>query len=246
MAKKSKDEKSRSALAAQIRAEQARKDKIRNIIAGAAVLAIVSGLIAAAVIFSPDPKSDKVTTKSIKAEVAATDTGLRLGKESAAQQVIVYEDFQCPYCREFENASRSFFHEAAESGKLAVEYRPLNLPGLDPYSIDALNTWWAIVKNGTAKQAIQMHDILFEKQPYETADDKPTAKDMQGWAKSIGVDSATISAMKSPDKSLVTAANQTAEDAGVQGTPSVFLNGTKLEGSPQQMFDQIQRAVNAG
>jgi protein-disulfide isomerase len=246
MAKKSKDEKSRSELAAQIRAEQARKDRIRNIIAGIAVLAVVSGLIAAAVIFSPDPKSDKVTAKSVKAEVTATDHGLRLGKESAPQQVTVYEDFQCPYCREFENASRSFFHEAAESGKLAVEYRPLNLPGLDPYSIDALNTWWAVVKHGTPKQALQMHDILFEKQPYETAADKPTAKDMQGWAKSIGVEGAAISAMKDPDASLVTAANKTAEDAGVQGTPTVFLNGTKLEGSPQQMMEQVQRAVNAG
>lgn len=245
MAKKSKDEKTRSALAAQIRADQARKDRIRNIIAGIAVLAVVSGLIAAAVIFSPDPKSSKVTVNKIKAPVAATATGLRLGKESAPHQVIVYEDFQCPYCREFENASRSFFHEAAEAGKLSVEYRPLNLPGLDPYSIDALNTWWAVVKHGTPQQALQMHDILFEKQPYETATDKPTAADMRGWAKSVGVDSAALAAMKNPDKSLVEAANKTAEQAGVQGTPTVLLNGAKLEGSPQQMFDQIQQAVNS-
>ncbi|HNI70367.1 MAG TPA: thioredoxin domain-containing protein [Marmoricola sp.] len=245
MAKKSKDEKSRSALAAQIRADQARKDRMRNIIAGVAVLAIVSGLIAAAVIFSPDPKSSKVTVNKINAPVAATEHGLRLGKESAPHQVIVYEDFQCPYCREFENASRSFFHEAAESGKLTVEYRPLNLPGLDPYSIDALNTWLAVVKHGTGKQALQMHDILFEKQPYETATDKPTAKDMQGWAKSIGVGSAALAAMKDPDAALVKAANDTANQAGVEGTPTVLLNGTKLQGTPQQMFEQIQQAVNA-
>ena len=247
MAKKSKEEKSRGALAAQIRAEQARKDRTRNIIAGIGVLAIVSGLIAAAVIFSPEPKSSKVTVNQIKAPVTATEHGLRLGKETAPTQVVVYEDFQCPYCREFENASRSFFHEAAEQGKLSVEYRPLNLPGLDPYSIDSINAWWAIVKHGTPKQALQMHDVLFEKQPYETATDKPTSSDIKGWAKKLGVGQAALDAMKSPDKSLVEAANQTAEDAGVTGTPTVFLNGTKIEGaSPQQMVEKIQQTVNAG
>ena len=63
----------------------------------------------------------------------------------------------------------------------------------------------------------------------------------------LGVGQAALDAMKSPDKSLVEAANQTAEDAGVTGTPTVFLNGTKIEGaSPQQMVEKIQQAVNAG
>jgi protein-disulfide isomerase len=86
-----------------------------------------------------------------------------------------------------------------------------------------------------------------KKQPYETATDKPTASDIKGWAKKLGVGQAALDAMKSPDKSLVEAANQTAEDAGVTGTPTVFLNGTKIEGaSPQQMVEKIQQAVNAG
>jgi protein-disulfide isomerase len=144
--------------------------------------------------------------------------------------VVVYEDFLCPYCREFEEASRSMLHEKAANGDAVVEYRPFQLLQ-DDYSRRSLSAWAAVLQEGTPEQALEFHDLLFENQPYEAAEDKPGTDELVDLAREAGVeDEAVLEAAAEDDPEFVEAANQAAREAGISGTPTILVDGEKVEG----------------
>src|SRR5207237_9490588 len=96
-----------------------------------------------------------------------------LGPAAAPVKLTVYEDFQCPFCRQFEAQSRDFLRSDAAEGKVQVTYQPINFLTQDDYSARALSAWAAILDKGTAKQALAFHDKLFDDQPGEQSSDKP-------------------------------------------------------------------------
>ena len=105
--------------------------------------------------------------------------------DSAPHKVVVYEDFLCPYCRQFETSSRDFLRDAAAKGKVQVEYRPFHLLQ-DDYSTRALSAWAAVLQSGTPQQALKFHDLLYDNQPYEHDPNKPDAATLTSWAKQAG------------------------------------------------------------
>lgn len=161
--------------------------------------------------------------------------------------VVVYEDFLCPYCREFESASRDFLRRDAAQGKVLVEYRPFQLLP-DPYSSRALSAWAAVLKQGTPAQALALHDLLYENQPYEAASDKPGAQQLTEWAKDAGVtDRQVLDAIGQEDQDFVKAAGAVAQQAGIKGTPTVLVDGKRLEGdSVTAMADRLEEMIARG
>ena len=165
----------------------------------------------------------------------------------AKYKVVVYEDFLCPYCRQFETSSRDFLRAAAQKGTVQIQYRPFHLLP-DSYSTRALTAWAAVLQQGTPKQALRFHDLLYDDQPYEQDPNKPGTSKLQTWAKQAGVSSSSVlSAMGASDPSYVTAADAAASKAGVTGTPTVFVNGQELAGtSISSMVDNLERMVASG
>jgi Thioredoxin len=51
------------------------------------------------------------------------DGGVLVGNADARQRMVVFEDPQCPYCRQFEQINGAFITAALAAGNLAVEYR---------------------------------------------------------------------------------------------------------------------------
>jgi len=51
------------------------------------------------------------------------DGGVLVGSEAAPHQLVLFEDPQCPYCRQFEDACGDVLRRAVGAGDLAVEYR---------------------------------------------------------------------------------------------------------------------------
>jgi len=127
-----------------------------------------------------------------------------------------------------------------------VEYRPFRLLP-DPYSLRALTAWSAVLKNGTGKQALAFHDLLYDKQPYEDDANKPDIDKLTSWAKTAGVkDDTVLNAMRKDDAAFVKATDLTASEANVQGTPTVVVNDQVLQGSPAQMADQVKSLIAKG
>lgn len=239
-------ETNRAQRAAAIQQEQARKERNKKLVAVVGVVLVICAIVAFAVISTSGGSKGPSDAQRPKATV--TDNVLVIGNNpDAATKVVVFEDFLCPYCREFEESSRDFLHEYARKGKVVVEYRPFQLLQ-DPYSARSLNAYAAVLTHGTPLQALKFHDLLFDKQPYETASKKPDIDQLTKWAKSVGADSAeVIKAIKTPDEAFATAARKAAEDAKIQGTPTVLVNGQQLQGnSVQNMADNLQKMIAKG
>jgi protein-disulfide isomerase len=77
-----------------------------------------------------------------------------LGKPDATTTLIVYEDIQCPFCREFtEGALPSIVDEYVRTGRVNVEWRGLGFIG--PDSEKALRIALAAGKQNKQLQQIQ-------------------------------------------------------------------------------------------
>jgi len=243
MSKQRRDQ-GRTERAAAVRAAQARKERNRRlaVIVGIVVLlgAIVAGGAWYAGAGSNDPR-----TGSEAPPVAAGAASLQMGDADAPVKVVIYEDFLCPYCRELENSTRDFLQENADAGKVYVEYQPVNLLRSFAYSAKAMNAWAAVLKHASPEAALTLHDILFDNQPYEQSSDQVSDDQIADWVKEAGADTEAVrGAMQSRDAEFFAAAEKAMTDAGITGTPTVFVNGQQLPASSvPEMVATIEAAV---
>ncbi|MCW2759352.1 MAG: oxidoreductase [Nocardioidaceae bacterium] len=241
-------EQNRSQRAAAIQAEAARSERNRRVAITGGILVVLAAIVAAA--FWATSGGGGATASSIPKNLTLTASGntLVLGKADAPVKVTVFEDFQCPFCKQFEAQSRDFLRTDAAEGKVQVTYTPINFLTNDDYSARALSAWAAVLEKGTPKQALSFHDKLFDSQPYEQSSDKPSEATFQGWAKDLGIGSSVRSAMTGVNSSVITAVDAVAKTADVQQTPTVLVDG-KAYGSDLSVDDlaaNLEKTIAAG
>ena len=232
--------------AAAVQKEAAAKERNRRLLITLAIVVVLSAVVAGFVIFSGG--GDTTTASTSSAPAKASGQALVVGSNDKAKyKVVVYEDFLCPYCRQFETSSRDFLRTDAKKGTTQVEYRPFHLLQ-DDYSTRALSAWAAVLQQGTPEQALKFHDLLYDNQPYEQDPNKPDAAKLATWAKQSGVTNKTVlAATGQSDDAFVSAANAAAAKAGVNGTPTVFVNGKEVTGnSVSAIVDNLERTLAGG
>lgn len=148
------------------------------------------------------------------------------GLEDAVLTLLVYSDFQCPYCALTGRILTEF--ENAHPDELRVVYRhfPLNIH--DKASLSAQ----AAEAAGLQGKFWEMHDILVAEENW-TVWTSQTPADFEKWvveqAKSIGLDADRFSKDLTSDAVVkkIADSNQAALDLGLNSTPSLyfFLNG---------------------
>jgi protein-disulfide isomerase len=240
---KSGREEGRRERAAALQAQAARAERNRRIAIIGAVVAVLAVIVAAGFWYTSGSDGSG-PAKATTAETSAGDHALVVGSNAGASyHVVVYEDFLCPYCREFELATRDFLHADAEKGLVQVEYRPFHLLP-DDYSVRALDAFAAVLVQSPAK-ALKFHDLLYDKQPYENAPDKPDAAQLAQWAHSVGADAGAVQkAVEANDPAWKDAADKAAATAGVTATPTVLVNGKRLSGDTvTEMADNLERMI---
>ena len=72
--------------------------------------------------------------------------GVLVGSDGARRRLVVFEDPQCPYCREFEEASGDLLRREVAAGAVAVEYRIRSFLGDE--SVRAANALAAAAETG--------------------------------------------------------------------------------------------------
>jgi hypothetical protein len=88
--------------------------------------------------------------------------GVLVGSQGARRRMVVFEDLQCPYCREFEDVSGDLLRREVAAGALAVEYRIRSFLG--PESVRAAN---ALAVAAGAGRFDELRRELFANQPPE-------------------------------------------------------------------------------
>jgi protein-disulfide isomerase len=240
-------EQGRTERAAAIRAAQARRERNRRLAIIAGVVVLLGAIIAGGAWYGSG-SGDKPSTGTKTPPVAAGTASLEMGDPNAPVKIVIYEDFLCPFCRELESSTRDFLRENAAKGKVLVEYQPINLLTRFPYSAKALNAWAAVLKNKGPKAALELHDLLYEHQPYEESSGNVTDGQIASWVKQAGADTDAVrQAMKAPDTAFFAAAQQAVTDANVTSTPTVFVNGEELPPTGvADMVSKIEAAVDQG
>lgn len=88
--------------------------------------------------------------------------GVLVGSEGARRRLVLFEDPQCPYCREFEEASGDLLRREVSAGAVAVEYRIRCFLGVE--SVRAANALAAAAEVGGFDE---LRREIFANQPPE-------------------------------------------------------------------------------
>ena len=240
MSKQNRDA-SRTERAAVIRAEQARKERNRRIGIVAGIVVILGAIVAAGV-WSTSGSSGNPVSDS-KVVTAAGSGSVIAGPSSARVKVVVYEDFQCPYCRQLEDQTRDFLRENAAAGKVQVEYHPIDLLQ-SVYGERGMNAFAAVLAHSTPAAALKLHDLLYENQPYESASGSVSQSQILGFVKKAGGDNADVeAALKTQDSAFFSAAAAEMAQKKITSTPTVYINGRAVTGGVSQIVSAIENAV---
>ena len=241
MSKKNRAE-DRAARAAEARAAQQRAERRRTIrmativAAGMALVVLVGFLLTRALDTSTDVSA---------APAGASEHGVTVGDPDAPHTVVVYEDFLCPFCGELEGATRDDFERLAEEGELLVEYRPFNLlERISDYSPRAVNAFAVVLEESGPEVAKRYHDLLSDTQPSESGP-FPDNQDLLDLAVEAGAEEDEVSEgiLEVTMRDWVDDATAAAIEAGVQGTPTVILDGKVVQGQPQDILDAVLEAT---
>ena len=143
------------------------------------------------------------------------------GPHDAALELVMYGDFQCPYCA----AAQSIIRRVREriDGPLRFAFRHMPLPA-HPDADNAAQASEAAAAQGAFWP---MHDELYAGRGRLSLDD------LAGHASAIGLDGARVreEIAAGVHAERVARDERSARAAGITGTPAFFVNGVLHEGS---------------
>lgn len=145
------------------------------------------------------------------------------GRFEAPVQMIVYSDFQCPFCADFAQTMKQV--EKEFSDKVAVVFRHYPLAG-HRQAKKAAQASECAAEQG---QFWQMHDKLFA----DNAAKRMSVEQFKKNAADLGLDQNKFNQCLDSERFEAKVAEQMAEGqkAGVTGTPTIFLNGNIYPGA---------------
>ncbi|MEE2960951.1 MAG: thioredoxin domain-containing protein [Myxococcota bacterium] len=173
----------------------------------------------------------KITlTKPDRPRVEIAKSGPSKGQANAPITIVEFADFECPYCSQM--GSRLSKVVDTYPGKVQVFYKHFPLA----FHKNARKAAEASLCADEQKAFWKFHDVLYANQR-GLGDDK-----YADFAKEAGLDEASFQACMSSGKfkKQVEADYQEGKKIGVQGTPSVYINGLltkKLE--PEQLITAV-------
>jgi len=162
------------------------------------------------------------------------------GADSAPVTLVVYGDFQCPYCKAEAEVMRKNVVQTF-TDKVRVVFKDFPLESIHPWS-RAGSIAGRCVYRQDAKKFWSFHDWIYagqEEVSVENLKEKVTK-----WAGDNGLDAAqfaTCLASKTTDAE-VTSNLQEGRSLGINATPTSYLNGFKLEGTVQ--WEVLQQVIN--
>jgi protein-disulfide isomerase len=177
---------------------------------------------------------------------AALPDDMSLGNPKAAVQVIEYASLSCPHCAHFnETVFAAFKAKWVDTGKARYTLKEMLTP---PEQVAAAGFLMARCA-GPAKY-FKVVDEVFRSQPRWTDGKIKPVLDEIG--KANGLNEAQFTACLQDQKALDALslrARRAFETDGVQSTPTIFINGKKIEklpGSPAEMDAAIASALKTG
>jgi hypothetical protein len=154
-----------------------------------------------------------------------------LGSDDARRRLVLFEDPQCPYCREFEAGSGDMVRREIAAGAVAVEYRIRSFLGDE--SVRAAN---ALAVAAGAGRFDQLRREMFANQPPEHSGGF-TTEDLLDLGSRVGLTSADYVAgvQEGRYESWVREIDEVFEKQDPKGTPFALLDGRPIDS--ERLYD---------
>jgi len=151
--------------------------------------------------------------------------GVLVGDASARNRMVLFEDPQCPYCRQFEDLNGPLIAAAVRTGDLAVEYRMRCFLG--PESVRADN---ALVLAAEAGRFDELRRALFAAQPPEGTGGFTTEELVRVGAH-VGLTGSDFASgvREARYETWVLGRESLYQTEDPQGTPAAWLNGRLVD-----------------
>jgi protein-disulfide isomerase len=234
-----------AAHAAEIRRDQAKAERRRRtlmVVVALAVLAVVATLVVTYL--------DRTGQPATPPRGAVGTYAVPAGPDSAPVTVSVYEDFMCPFCGQFESASRKLLQRHVDDGTVQVRYHVLNFlddASSTDYSTRSANALAVVLDTSGPEVARKFHDLLFDNQPEEGSAGLSDRK-LLDLAVQAGASTSRVSAGIT-DRTFEQWVNNGREQAskdGVTATPTVVVDGTTLTyTTTDELVSELEKAISA-
>jgi len=167
-----------------------------------------------------------------------------LGNKNAPLTIVEFSDFQCPFCRRFwKETLPQIEKDYIDTGKVQFAYRHFPLTAIHPAAVPAAQASECANEQG---RFWQMHDKIFDEQEKLSAGGTAQfeASDLKKWASDLGLNTTQFNQCLDSGKFTknVTDDEQEAQKLGINGTPTIFVNGLSLVGA--QPYDSFKSLID--
>ena len=155
------------------------------------------------------------------------------GRTDAPVTILEFGDLECPYCR----AAAAPLKELVDTsdGRVRLVWRHFPLFEVHPHALSAALAAEAAGRHG---KFWEMHDLLMGDQA------RLSEHDLRRAAASLGIDpSEVVGPPAQTDAPAVQGDYAAGYELGVQGTPTIFVNGVRFRG--RVTVERLREAVDA-
>ena len=174
--------------------------------------------------------------------------GLSLGDPNAPATIDVFEDFQCPACQRFtQNTEPLIIQNLVATGRARYVFH--NYPFLDDGSVNKESDQAANAAMCANEQEKfwEMHSILYANMGAENMGGFSNRR-LQAMGESLGLDMDAFNSCLDANKyeAELQSDIDLAQQWGVSGTPTVFVNGQRVGPAGQvPSYEEIENAVSS-
>lgn len=196
----------------------------RNIVIGtvAFVLIFVGGGIALS------KQTESKISQAIPSSVDESNNfGITFNKGlTGVPKIDIYEDFQCPFCKQFESANLKYIESLINEKKAVVTYHLLSFIGTE--SVAAAN---AAACAADENQFLSFHGTMYANQPATERSGEWSTERILSIGEAAGISSPSFVECVSNGNYLgwVEKVAIAAQEDKVQSTPTIFVNGKDLK-----------------
>lgn len=178
-----------------------------------------------------------------EAERHDPDDLLAAGPVDAPVTLVVFSDYQCPFCARWSDETLPLMMEHVETGDLRIEWRDVNVFG--PASERAARASYAAALQG---EFWEYHDALLE-DGHKRSEAQLSEEALTDLAGELGLDTGRFTTDMTSEETAgqITENEQLGLGLGAYSTPTFLLGGQPIVGAqPSQVFlDSLDQALAA-
>ena len=179
-----------------------------------------------------------------------SDGSLTMARPGVTGPVVdVYEDFACPHCGAFDRLHDPMLKDLAVTGRAMVVFRPVVIfsKGNEPAHSNSVRAAAALRCVPDGARWLSYQDALYAHQPSSLSNEGYATADLISYAAPFGLtgDGFTTCVTSQRYAEQVQKVSQGYLAAGLQGTPSVRVNGRMLSSTETASPESLRRAIEA-